>query len=145
MARNVTFVAAPPQRVFAVLADPYRYAEWVVGTHQVRHADGHWPEVGAAFGYTAGLPPLLGLKDRTVVVESEPPTRLVLQIQARPLPSARVCFELRARGDGTDVTMVEDVAHPVLNVLAGPVGHAVVRLRNRETLRRLRSLAEQPG
>lgn len=145
MARNGVFVKAPPDRVFEVLANAPGYAGWVVGTHEVRHADGHWPTAGATFGYTAGLPPLLALMDETVVLESEPPTRLVLEIRARPLPSARVCFHLEARGPGTRLTMVEDVANPLLNLLAGPAFHAAVRIRNWETLRRLKSVAEQPA
>ncbi|HWD65071.1 MAG TPA: SRPBCC family protein [Solirubrobacteraceae bacterium] len=145
MARNGVFVEAPPAKVFEVLADAPGYSRWVVGTHEVRHADGHWPKAGAAFGYTAGLPPLLTLKDETVVLESEPPSRLVLEIRARPLPNARVCFQLEPRDGGTQLTMVEDMANPVLNMLAGPAFHAAVRIRNWETLRRLKSVAEHPA
>ena len=43
---------------------------------------------------------------------------------------------------GTRVTLIEDVANPVLNLLVGPLGHLAVRLRNRETLRRLKARAE---
>lgn len=39
--------------------------------------------------------------------------------------------------------MVEDLAQPLLNLIARPLGHALLRLRNRETLRRLKSYAEQ--
>lgn len=145
MARNTTFVDAPPERVFEVLADATGYARWVVGTHEVHDADGHWPAAGAAFGYKAGLPGLLTITDQTVVVESRPPEGLLLEVRARPLPSVRVRFELEPRGGGTEVTMVEDVSNPVLNVLAGPAFHAMTRIRNHETLRRLRSVAEQSG
>lgn len=143
MARSGIFVAARPERVFEVLADAPGYVTWVVGTHEVRDADRRWPGVGARFGYTAGLPPLVSIVDETVVLESDPPRRLVLEVRARPLPSARVSFRLEAHRGGTQVTMVEDVANPLLNLLAGPGFHAFVRIRNRETLRRLRSVAEQ--
>jgi hypothetical protein len=38
--------------------------------------------------------------------------------------------------------MIEDPANWLLNLLAGPAGHIAIRLRNRESLRRLKALAE---
>ena len=43
---------------------------------------------------------------------------------------------LQPEGDGTRVIMIEDPASPLLNVLIGPLGHAVIKLRNVESLRR---------
>jgi len=142
MARNEAFVAASPQAVFEELSDPTGYQHWVVGSREVHQADTTWPTPGTAFAYTAGIPPLR-IRDRTIVQEASPPARLVLRIRARPLPDARVTFELEPDDGGTRVTMIEDVAHPVLNLLAGPLGHLAVRLRNRETLRRLKARVER--
>jgi hypothetical protein len=49
---------------------------------------------------------------------------------------------LQPEGMGTRVTMIEAPASPVLSLLSGPVGHAAIALRNRESLRRLKELAE---
>jgi hypothetical protein len=38
--------------------------------------------------------------------------------------------------------MIEGPSRPVLSLLAGPLGHGVLAARNRETLRRLKELAE---
>jgi hypothetical protein len=76
------------------------------------------------------------------VERSRAPVMLELQARARPLPSARVRLHLRPEGEGTRVVMIEDPANRLLNVLAGPLGHAMIRLRNVESLRRLKALAE---
>jgi uncharacterized protein YndB with AHSA1/START domain len=43
---------------------------------------------------------------------------------------------------GTRVWLTEEPAHRVLRVLIGPLGHAIIRLRNLEALRRLKLLVE---
>ena len=141
MARNQTYIEAPPHEVFDLLADPRSYSYWVVGSRKIRAADPHWPEPGTRFDHQVGLPPLV-LADHTQVVKSVPPVRLELRARARPLPSAHITMHLQPERDGTRVTMIEDMANPALNVLAGPLGHATIHLRNRESLRRLRALAE---
>lgn len=73
------------------------------------------------------------------------PCRLELLVHARPLPDAHVEMLLVPERDGTRVTMIEDLAHPLLNKLAGPLGHLAIWLRNRESLRRLKLLAETPA
>jgi hypothetical protein len=79
------------------------------------------------------------------VIAAEPPFCLELLIHARPLPDARVVMRLEAERGGTRVTMIEDLAHPLLNRLAGPLVHFAIALRNRESLRRLKLLAETPA
>lgn len=141
MARNEVFVAAPPDAVFDVLGDARSYADWVVGSRRVRAADRDWPAPGTGFDHTVGTPPLT-IDDETVVAEAQAPTRLELVAKARPLPSAHITLHLRREGNGTRVTMIEDFANRVVNLLAGPLTHAAMRLRNREALRRLKALAE---
>jgi hypothetical protein len=86
--------------------------------------------------------PVLRIKDETVVIAASAPHWLELRARARPFPSARIKFELRPEGEGTRVTMVENVDNALLNVLAGPMTHFAMRLRNQEALRRLKALAE---
>ena len=141
MARNEIFVSAPPDAVFDVLGDPRTYASWVVGSAEIRAADRSWPAPGAAFDHSVGKRPLL-IKDETAVVQARPPLMLELRARARPLPTARVELHLNAEGNGTRVTMIEDPASRLLNVLAGPLFHLATRIRNRESLRRLKALSE---
>ncbi len=141
MARNEIFISAPVADVFELLADPRTYATWVVGSREIRAADRHWPAPGARLEHTIGIPPVL-IADDTMVVHARPPVRLQLRARARPLPSARITLDLQPEGDGTRVTMIEDLESVILNLAAGPLGHIAIRLRNQEALRRLKSLAE---
>ena len=133
MARNEIFISAPVEDVFELLADPRAYARWVVGSREIRAADRQWPAPGARFAHTIGIPPVL-IKDDTMVVDARPPVRLQLRAQARPLPSARITLDLQPDGDGTRLTMIEDLENVILNLAAGPLGHIAIRLRNREAL-----------
>jgi len=143
VARNEAFIAAPPSRVYEVLSDPSCYGEWVVGSREIRSADADWPAVGTRFEHTSG-PPLVGSKDETRVIDTLAPVMLELHAQARPYPGAHVTMYLQPDRDGTRVTMIEDPASPVLNVLIGPLGHGLIKLRNVESLRRLKAIAECP-
>ena len=141
MARNEAFIAASLKDVFALLASPATYADWVVGSRDIVSADEGWPAAGSEFEHVVGVPPLV-IQDRTMVVAASPPRRLELHARARPLPSARITFDLWPEGNGTRVTMIEDFDNGLVNLLARPLGHVAMRLRNRETLRRLKRLAE---
>jgi uncharacterized protein YndB with AHSA1/START domain len=134
-------IAASPAEVFAVLGDPDAYGHWVVGSDTIRDADLSWPEVGSRFHHRVGFG-LLKLNDHTEVIEADPPNRLVLRARTRPVATAQITLLLTARGHGTEVTMIETAGDPLsrlfLNVFTDPLVH----LRNVESLRRLRRIAE---
>jgi uncharacterized protein YndB with AHSA1/START domain len=142
VAENEIVIDASPQQVFAVLADGPRYHEWVMGAADVRAADAGWPAPGSRIHHSTGVGPLT-IDDSTEVVAAEPPARLELLAHLGPLGSFRVEFTLEAVADGR--TCVRMVEHPVEGVskLAGPVGDAVGRLRNKLSLSRLKQLTEQ--
>ena len=54
MAENVVVIASPREQVFAILADPRRYAAWLFGTEQVRDADETWPAPGSRLHHSIG-------------------------------------------------------------------------------------------
>ena len=140
MAENEIVIAAPRARVFAILADPDSYAEWVVGASRIRDADSTWPAPGSRLHHSVGAAPVT-LDDSTEVLECEEPERLVLLAHIGPLGSFRVELVLRAEGTATHVTMHED---PVSGVpkLGGPATGALIGLRNALSLDRLKELAE---
>ncbi len=144
MSRNHTFVAAPPEVVFAVLSDPRTYARFTVGTKRIRRFDPRWPEVGSVFHHTLGFGPLI-LRDLSRVVELDEGRRLVLRAQMRPFAVNRVAFELRpAQTDaGTDVEIEEHAIEGPAAVVWNPVLDGVLWLRNQELLRRLKHVAER--
>jgi uncharacterized protein YndB with AHSA1/START domain len=142
MADNEIVIRADRATVFAVLADPQTYAEWVVGADRVRDVDTTWPEPGARLHHSTGTGPLT-IDDSTEVVAADAPSRLELLAHLGPLGSFSVELRLEEAGEGlTHVHMHEE---PVAGVskLAGPVGDAAGRVRNRLSLARLKALAER--
>lgn len=141
MATTRQHIAAAPERVFAVLAEPRNYADWVVGSDTIRDADHHWPAVGSRFYHRVGTGPLK-VSDHTEVMDADPPRRLVLHARARPLGTAIVTLVLEPRDGGTAVTMTETAGDPLsrlgINRLTDPLVHA----RNVKSLRRLKRIAE---
>ena len=142
MARSELTIGAPPETVWEVLSEPQHYAYWVVGSSEIRGWDDRWPAQGSKFHHRVGFSPLT-LADHTEVLESEPPSRLVLRAKSRPLGVARVEMVIEPHPAGSLVTMVEDPDVPLGGLLTPPPVHAMIRLRNGESLRRLRSLAER--
>ncbi|MDQ3826752.1 MAG: SRPBCC family protein, partial [Actinomycetota bacterium] len=44
-----------PKQVWDVLSDGWAYAEWVVGTKDIRKVDRDWPAEGSQIHYTVGF------------------------------------------------------------------------------------------
>ncbi len=72
--------------------------------------------------------------------EVHPPRKIVLDAAARVLGPARVTIELAAANGGTDVTLVEDPAGKLSLLRFVPPVQLAIKLRNVESLRRLRKL-----
>ena len=142
MGRSTLVMAAPPSDVWEILAEPEHYAHWVVGSSEVRGWDDEWPAPGSRFHHRVGAKPLT-IADNTEVLEASEPHLLVLRARTRPLGVARVELRLEPHPAGTLVTMIEDPDVPLGGLLTPPPLHALIRLRNGESLRRLRALAEE--
>ncbi|MQY06779.1 SRPBCC family protein [Actinomadura macrotermitis] len=141
MAVRHHFIDAPPDAVWAALADGSRYADWVVGTKRILREDPQWPQVGAEIRFEFGAGPLT-FSDRTVVRVCEPPERLELEIKARIFGTVRMAFSLTAWGEGTLVIADE---HPLTGLgtgLQGPPAELVLNLRNRLMLRNLDAVVQ---
>jgi len=142
MAHNEIDVDTPPDAVYGVLSDPRSFARWVVGSREIRRADPGWPAPGTAFDHRVGIGPLT-ISDHSEVLESVAPTRLRLLVKARPFTRAHVLLRMEPRGAGrTRVTMDEHPADLRSRLFMNALTDPLVRLRNRESLRRLKALAE---
>jgi uncharacterized protein YndB with AHSA1/START domain len=140
MARAEIDVAAPPEAVWDVLADPGAYGDWVVGT-KVTRADANWPEVGSSLEFRVEIGPVGG-GDRTRVVEAEPPRLLVLRAGLQQLGAAAIRLELQPAAGGTRVVMEEDAVEGLVASLRTRVSDAVLKARGDVALGRLKRLAE---
>ena len=154
MAENEIHLEAPPEAVFAVLRDPCRYPDWVVGAKRIRGFDPEWPEPGTEFHHAVGAGPV-ELKDKTSVVAADEPVvepgtpgdgKLVLRARAMPMGVAvvriTVCEDERPGHAGSRVVMHEQPTEGLGARIHNPVLDAAVHVRNAVSLWRLRRLVE---
>jgi uncharacterized protein YndB with AHSA1/START domain len=134
-------VDVPPYAVFAVLADGWLYAGWVVGSSHIRDVDENWPAVGARIHHSVGPWPV-HIQDVTVVRAVEPGLSLSLEARGWPLGVAAVAVTLVPHGDGkTLVRMTEHIIRGPGKVLPAALQALFVKPRNTESLARLADLA----
>lgn len=142
MSVNVAVMRCSPEAVFAVLADAWVFPTWVVGASRMRGVDGAWPQVGSRLHHSFGVWPLV-VDDATTVLEWDPPRRAVLQPAGWPLGEARVEIDVRPRGvDACVVRLREFAVRGPGRLVPDAVADALLRVRNRETLRRLAHIAQ---
>ncbi|MEV3987441.1 SRPBCC family protein [Streptomyces sp. NPDC049837] len=142
MAVRHQLIKSPPEAVWAVLSDPSRYSDWVVGTASSRPKDGDWPKPGSALEYTVRLGPRTA-SGETVVRLCEPPRCLELEAQSDALGTARIAIELRPWGDETLVVVDEHPLRGPGGLLHNTVIDALLQLRHRAMLRRLADVVER--
>jgi len=130
-----------PDDVFAILSDGWLYPVWVVGAARMRAVAPEWPRQGSKIHHSFGVWPVL-IDDETEIVEWSPPRRVRLRPKGGPIGRAVVAIEVREHDQGCVVRIGEEpVAGPTL-ALPRALWAPMMRLRNRETLRRLAFLAE---
>lgn len=142
MARNEIWVDAPREAVWEVLADPFAFPDWVVGAQRARTADPQWPAPPSRLHHRVGFGPL-SLRDRTCVLESEPPRRMLLDAAARPFGRTHVELTLQPEGTGTRVHLFEEPSGYTGLLRLHPAVQLLIRIRNGEALRRLEDIAER--
>jgi len=135
-------VQAPAEGVWAVLADGYAYATWVVGASRVRAVDQGWPGVGSRIHHSFGLWPAL-LNDTTEVLISRAPEELVLKARGWPLGVAHVILSIHPdSARECTVSIREDAVAGPGKLVPMVLRQALIPPRNREALKRLAYLAE---
>jgi len=141
MAVTTWTAATTPDNVWKVLADGWLFPLWVVGACRIRDVDATWPEPGSRLHHSVGVWPVVR-DDNTEVLSCDPGERIELQARAWPLGEARVIIALRPTGEGTEVTIEEDLTHGPGSLLPRPLRAGALHVRNIETLKRLAMLAE---
>ncbi|MFD4639128.1 SRPBCC family protein [Lentzea sp. NPDC058436] len=142
MAEVALNVEAPVDAVWAVLADGWSYAGWVVGASHIRDVDEGWPGAGTRIHHSVGPWPLV-ISDTTEVVRCEPGALLELDARLWPAGAARITFTLMARSEAlTEVRMAERVVRGPSTLMPKVVQDVLLAPRNKETLQRLDDLAK---
>ena len=141
MVETTRVINASPTRVFAVLADGWSYASWVVGAAHIRDVDAGWPAVGTHVHHRIGPWPL-HINDHTVVRVMEPDRVLELGARMWPIGAAVIRLELDPLSSGaTRVRMAERLCSGLGRLLPDVVQFPLLRPRNNEALRRLDDIA----
>lgn len=141
MAVRHQLIHRPPGAVWAVLADPHRYGEWVVGTSESKPLDHSWPEKGARLRYTVRLGPW-SAQGTTTVRHQVSGKELELEAAFKSLGTARVFLQLRPWGEETLIVCDEHPLRGLGGTLHNPVSEAALQLRHRGMLARLARLVE---
>ena len=141
MAITTLNASCPPEAVFAVLGDGWLYPSWVVGASRIRDVEPDWPAEGSRIHHSFGVWPAL-IDDTTSVVELDPPRRMVLKARGWPMGSARVVLTVEPTPDGCRISIDEDALEGPGRLVPSAVRQPLIHVRNIETLRRLRFLAE---
>ncbi|MGW7437642.1 SRPBCC family protein [Streptomyces sp. NPDC054849] len=142
MAVRHQLIRRPPQAVWAVLADPARYGDWVVGTSGSTPLDEAWPEVGSRLRYTVRLGPW-STDGVTTVRHREPGRELELEASFKSLGTARVFLQLRPWGEETLVICDEHPLRGIGATLHNSASEALLQLRHRGMLARLAKVVEE--
>lgn len=126
--------------MWAVLAEPTTYPDWLVGAQVIRSVDPAFPAPGSDFEHKAGATDELATPDRTTALEADRPHRLTLKVRARPFFTGIVRFRLLPTKAGTELVMEEEPVGPfrILASVAGPL----IKARNAKSLERLGGLVE---
>lgn len=143
MAVRHQLIERSPRQVWATLADPMRYPDWVVGVADSVPGRGDWPATGSDLTYHVVLGPWKG-SGRTVVRRAEEPHILELEADSGPLGTARIALEIRPWGEKDSIVVIDE--HPLrgaAGALHNVVIDAALQLRHRSMLKRLADLVEQ--
>ncbi|MFJ7271690.1 SRPBCC family protein [Streptomyces sp. NPDC099050] len=141
MAVRNQLVHRPPTAVWAVLADPTLYGEWVVGPSESTPLDQTWPQVGSRLRYTVRLGPW-STEGVTTVRHQEPGRELELEASFKALGTARIFLQLRPWGEETLVVCDEHPLRGLGGTLHNPAVEALLQLRHRGMLARLATTVE---
>lgn len=134
-------VKATPEQVFAVLADGWLYACWVVGTSRMRSVDQRWPAVGARLHHSVGAWPVV-INDQTKMLRWEPNSRLTLEARFGLLGTALVDLQVTPTAAGAELSITEDIERGLGRFPPKIIRDVLLGTRNVEALRRLALLVE---
>ena len=141
MATTSRVLNCTPEDVFRVLADGWLYPSWVVGASRVRAVDESWPAPQSSIQHSFGVWPAL-INDSTYVIEWDAPRHAKLRARGWPIGEAHVVLDVKPRGDGCVVRIVEDAVEGPGMLVPRLVRDISIYHRNIETLHRLGFLAE---
>ena len=135
-------LAHPVDVVFATLADPYTYPDWLVGAQRMRAVDDDFPAKGSEFHHSVGVVAEATVDDRSEVLAVDAPHRLEMRVEVGPIKG--VVEMLVEEADGGSVVRFRERPAGCAAILT-PLTRPVLAARNTESLRRLDELLSGPA
>jgi len=143
--RTAIAIDAPPERVWEIVMDPRRLADWVTIHRRVDRVPARL-ERGSTFEQTLNLRGA-HLHVLWTVVDIDPPRRAVWEGQGPAHSRAAIVYELRRDGENRTIFDYTNEFKPPGGALGAVAGRVLVGgLSHREaqrSLQRLKQLAEQ--
>jgi carbon monoxide dehydrogenase subunit G len=134
-------IAASPERLWELVCDTSRYADWVEGTDAVTRSDGP-ARAGSTYDE---INPIVGpwrAKTRWTVIEFDPPRRQVHRTEDIPFASEfLVIIEVAPSGAASEITLTLQ-ANPSLGVLGASILGTLKSQTRKDNERSVRNLAE---
>ena len=127
--------------VMAVLLDPTTYPTWLVGAKATLSVDDRWPAPGSSFRHVVGAG-VVRTSDTTTVIDVDPEASLFLKVKARPFGTGHVRFDVKEIAPDTSSVTLNETPDSAYLRLLGPIINPLIALRNRASLRALRSHIE---
>ena len=138
-------IDAPPERVWEVVMDPHRLADWVTIHRRVERVPAELRR-GSTFGQTLNLRGA-PLHVAWTVVDIDPPWRAVWEGQGPAHSRASIVYELRRDGESRTIFDYTNEFKPPGGALGAVAGRVLVGgLSHREaqrSLQRLKQLVER--
>ena len=138
---NHRLIRCGPRDVFSVLADGNLLSGWIHESSFVDDIDQAWPLPGSQSTHSSRLGPI-PLRDRTSIVEWDPPRHVTLTISGRLVGSTVVTLDVEAGANGCLAHISEVVIHGPGLLVPRTLRRAGLHLNNGERLERLARLAE---
>jgi carbon monoxide dehydrogenase subunit G len=134
---------ASPERVYDLVMDPHRLEEWVTIHHKLEQAPNGQLKEGDEVTQTMKLAGRK-FKVRWTVVENKPCDRVVWEGKGPVFSHARVMYDFKPNGDGTNFSYTNEYDLPG-GALGKIAGNTVTRITGKEvdaSLRKLKELVE---
>ncbi len=137
-------IAAPPEEVYDLIADPQRLRDWVTILQSVEGSTAGPLEEGSRLTQCLKLAGR-SFKVKWTVVESDRPRRLVWKGRGPMRSKAFVANELEATKTGTNFSYTNEYELPggPLGRMAGPLVRRVTAGELEDSLQRLKALLEE--
>jgi uncharacterized protein YndB with AHSA1/START domain len=136
-----TRIAATPERVWELVCDTSRYAEWVAATAAVSRTDGP-AKNGSTYDEVNPIVGPWSAKTHWTVIEFDPPRRQVHRSEDIPFASEfLVITEIAPSGDGSEVTSTLRL-RPSLGAFGASILKALKSKNAKDNERTVRTLAE---